>query len=135
MGILIVLLGASVACGQTIGGHNPGVTAAPGAVLPTFAPTYGPTTTPDLSKSLVQAVTITNSSAWILGNPLNAVSGQTWTLELISGVGITPGTLTLGGQYRSDGSVTPPAATKRTQCRAVNESATFTLIGGCTPGA
>jgi hypothetical protein len=95
-------------------------------------PTYGTTVTPDLSKGTTQLVTVTNGTAWTLANPSNANAGDIWYLDIFNNSVGAGGTISLGTNYKSDGTIAAPATTKRKRCTVVNETGTILLLGNCT---
>lgn len=101
----------------------------------TLTESGGGTVTPDLSKSLIQIILVSDTSAWTLGNPLNMNpgGGQVWWLDVINNQAGTPGAVTLGSDYRHDSSFGVAATQfKRRICPVINDGPTDVVIGACS---
>ncbi len=94
----------------------------------------GGTVTPDLSKSLIQVISVSDASAWTLANPLNMnpSGGQLWWLDLINTSAGAGGAVTLGPDYHHDTSFGVPAAGKRRICPVLNDGPNDAVIGACS---
>lgn len=95
-------------------------------------PTYGTTVTPNMWNGCIQAITVTNGTAWTLANPLNPVAGGLWQLINFNNSGGAEGAITLGANYHADGSWIAPANGKRRICWVTNVTTTLALINACS---
>ena len=75
---------------------------------------------------------MTNGTGWTMANPINAVAGNMWQIDLFNNSGGTMGAITLGSDYHADSSWGAPANGKRRICAVTMETASIALIHACS---
>jgi hypothetical protein len=139
--------GDALSEGRAVGGITPAVGTFTGLAITqlfqgsqqTLAESGGGTLTPNFASAGPDfLITLADNSAWTLANPSNLILSAGlvfhWWIRIVNNSGGAAGTITLGGQYRTDTSwsSTGPANAKTRICPVYSVNGPVHYIGPCT---